>query len=59
MEIDIKVNGKMTNNTVQDCSIMLKQIKKLQKNGEMEQDGHGKKLQSLQIKVYLNKEKDG
>ena len=56
MGTDMKACGLTINNTVLDCSIMLKQIKRFQKNGEMEKDGHGIKPQSL-LQVEFPKQK--
>lgn len=54
MEIGMKVCGKMINNTVQDCFIMQKLIKRLQKNGEMANDGHGIRLLNLPIRMLYH-----
>ena len=56
MEIDMKVCGLTIYNMVLDCSIMLKQIKRLQKNGEKEKDGHGIKPPSLLQELLPNKQ---
>jgi len=59
MEIDMKVCGLTIYNMVLDCSIMLKQIKRLQKNGEREKDGPGIKQQRLHQELFLVQKKIG
>lgn len=59
MEIDMKACGLTIYNMVLDYSIMLKQIKRLQKNGEKEKDGLGIKPQSWQQDLLLLQKKLG
>ena len=59
MEIDMKACGLTIYNTVLDYSIMLKQIKRLQKNGEKEKDGLGIKPLSWLQEVCLVQKKLG
>ena len=59
MEIDMKACGLTIYNTVLDYSIMQKQIKRLQKNGEKEKGGLGIKPQSWQQDLLLLQKKLG
>ena len=59
METDMKACGLTIYNMVLDYSIMLKQIKKLQKNGEMEKDGLGTRPPSWQQVPILKTEMAG
>lgn len=59
METDMKACGPTIYNMVLDCSIMLKQIKRLQKSGEREKDGHGIRPLSLSQVLLPDKHKVG